>query len=68
MIVMIVMIVMIMGIVFEEIRVNIQLGVQIEAAQIKHFSQRHFAKVHRFLRRSRVHVLQAVLQSIQILR
>ena len=52
----------------QEIRVNIQLGVEIEAAQVKHLRQRHIPKVHRLLRRTGVHVLEAVLQGVEFLR
>ena len=37
-------------------------------AQIKHLRQRHVAEMHHFLRRTGVHVLEAVLQSIQLSR
>ena len=45
---------------FEEVGVDVELGVQVEAAQIKYVGNRHFAKMHGFLRRTRVHVGEAV--------
>ena len=52
---------------FEKIRINIELGIQIEAAQIKHLRQRHLTKMNRFLRCARVHVLEAVHQRIHFI-
>ena len=56
-----------MGIVFEEVRVDVELGVQIEAFEVEHLRQGHLAKVHHFLWGTRVHVFQAVLQGVQLL-
>ena len=50
----------------QKIRINVEFGIEVEAAQIKHFGDGDIAKMHRALRRARVHVLQAVLQSIQV--
>ena len=49
----------------QELRVHVELGVQVEAAQVEHLLERHLAEMHHLLRRARVHVLQAVLQRIQ---
>jgi len=46
----------------EEIGVDIELAVKVEAAQVKHLAQGHLAKMHRLLRRARVHVLEPVHQ------
>ena len=54
------------AVVSQEVWVNIQFGVQVETAQIKHLRQAHLTEMHHFLRRARVHVLQAVLQSVQL--
>ena len=50
----------------EEVRVDVELGVQIEAAQVQHFGQRHFTKMHRLDGRARVHVLESVDQRIGV--
>ena len=50
----------------EEIRIDVKLGIQVEAAQVKHVGNRHFAKMHGFLRRARVHVGQAVHQRLHL--
>ena len=49
----------------EELGVDLQLGIQIEAAQVEHLRDRHLAEMHLALRRSRVHVLDAVHQRLQ---
>ena len=49
----------------QKVGVDFQCGVQVEAAQIKHLADGHLAKVHGLLRRTRVHVFQAVLQGIE---
>ncbi len=59
-VVMAMVVVMVTGI--EEIGIDVQLGIQVETAQIKHFLDRHFAEMHHLVRRARVHVLEAVLQ------
>ena len=51
---------------FQKVRVNVQLGIQIKAPQIKHLGQRHLAKVHHLLRCPGIHVRQTVLQSFQL--
>jgi len=61
-------VVVVMLVIRQEVRVNVELGVQVEAAQVKHLSQRHLTKVHHFLWGTWVHVLQAVLQGIQFSR
>ena len=52
-----VLMVMVMAVVvlvfLQEVRVDVELGVQVEAAQVEHFGQRHLAEVHHFLRRAR---------------
>ena len=45
------------GVVFQEIRVNVQFGIEVKAAQVKHLVQAHLAKMHRLSRRAWVHVL-----------
>ena len=65
---MVVVVVVVVVVSFEEVRVNVELGVQVKAAQIKHIGQRYFAKMHDFLWRARIHVGQAVLQVSQGLR
>ncbi|MEY2790390.1 MAG: hypothetical protein RL295_554, partial [Pseudomonadota bacterium] len=49
-----VMVVMVIG---QKVWVDVELGVEVEAAQVKHFAQGHFTKVHHFLRGTWVHVL-----------
>ena len=44
----------------QELRVDVELGVQVEAVQVEHLGDRHLAEVHLALRRARVHVLEAV--------
>ena len=43
----------------EEVRVDVQLGVEVEAAQIEYILDRDFPKVHGFLWCTRVHLCQA---------
>ena len=45
----------------QKIRVDFQRGVEVKAAQIKHFVQADFAEMHDVLGCARVHVLEAVL-------
>ena len=52
----------------QEIGIDVEFGIQIEATQVKYFLQGHFAKMHGTLRCPRVHVAQAVLQGIELLR
>ena len=58
---------MVMGIVFQEVRVDVQFGVQVEALEVEHLRQSHLTKMHHFLWGAGVHVFQAVLQSVQLL-
>ena len=60
--------VVVVVIVVQEVRIDVELGVEVEATQVKHLGHRHFAKVHHFLRGARVHVLEAVLQGIELRR
>ena len=61
-----VLMVMVMVIVVrQEIRCDIQLGIEVETPQIEHLGQRHLAEVHHLLRRARVHVPESVLQRLQ---
>ena len=46
----------------QEVRINIEFGVQVEASQVEHVLERYFAEVHRGDRCARVHVLEAVDQ------
>mmetsp|Transcript_53270 Transcript_53270/g.124867 ORF Transcript_53270/g.124867 Transcript_53270/m.124867 type:complete len:287 (+) Transcript_53270:924-1784(+) len=48
----------------QEIGVDLQLGVQVEAAQVEHLGQGHLAEMRRLDRRTRVHVLEAVDQRV----
>ena len=50
----------------QEIRVDVELGVQVEAAQVEDLGNRHLAEVHPPLRCARVHVLQAVRQRVDL--
>jgi hypothetical protein len=50
----------------QKIGVNVEFGVQIEAAQIKHLGNRDIAKMHRALRRPGIHVLEPVLQGVKL--
>ena len=50
--------------IFQKVRIDVQLGIEVKTTQVKHLSQRDFAKMHGFLRCTRVHVLQAVHQCI----
>ena len=58
----VVLVPMVMGVRRQEIRVDIELGVQIEAAQVKKVLDGDFAKVHQMLGCARIHVLEPVLQ------
>ena len=49
-----------------KVGVNVELGIQIEATQIKHFCQRYLTKMHHLLWRARIHVSQAVLQRFKL--
>jgi hypothetical protein len=51
----------------QEVGVDVELGVEVEAAQVEHLGQRHLPEMHRLLGRTRVHVLEAVMQRVQIL-
>ena len=63
--VVVVMVVVVVVVVFlQEVGVDVELGVQVEAAQVEHVLQRHLAEMHRLLRRARVHVLEAVHQRL----
>ena len=59
---MVVVIVVVFG---QEIRVDVQLGIQVEAFEIQHLGQRYFAEVRGLNGRTRVHVLEAVGQCIE---
>lgn len=48
----------------EEIRVDVELGVQVEASQVQHLGQRHLAEMHGLDRRAGIHVLEAVDQGV----
>ena len=52
----------------EEIGVEIELGVEVEALEVEHLRHRRLAEVHRALRRARVHVLEAVHQRVDLVR
>ena len=58
------MVVVVLVVLLEEVRVDVQLGVEVEASQVEHVLQRHFAEMHLLLRRARVHVLQAMDQRL----
>ena len=45
------------AVVLQKIGVNVELGVEVKTMQVKHFFDRHLAKMHGFLRCARVHVL-----------
>ena len=60
-------VIMAMVLFLQEIRVDLQLGIEIEPAQVEHLGQGHFAKMHRPLRRARVHVFDAVHQRVDLL-
>ena len=57
---------MVVRVVLQEVRVYVQLGIQVEAAQVKHLTQSHLPKMHGLLGRTRVHVFNAVHQRIGI--
>ena len=63
-----VVMVMVMGIVFQEVWIDVQLGVEIEALEVEHLGQGHLPKMHDLLWSTRIHVLQTVLQCVQVLR
>ena len=50
-------VVVVMRVGAQEIGVDVEFGVQVEAAQVKKVLDRHIAKVHRVLWCARVHVL-----------
>jgi hypothetical protein len=60
------MFVIVVSIVRQKVGVDVELGIEVKAAQIKHLGQRHLTKMHHFLRRTWVHMLQAVLQGIEL--
>ena len=51
-------------IVFQKVGVNVELGVEVKAAQVKHLAERYFAEMHSALRCARVHVGQAMHQRL----
>ena len=51
----------------EEVRVDVELRVEVEAFQVEDLGNRDFTKVHRLLRGARVHVLQSVDQRVHCL-
>jgi magnesium and cobalt transporter len=55
---------MVMTCFFQEVRVDVQLGIEVETAQIKHVAQGYIPEVHTALRRTRVHVLDAVGEGV----
>ena len=60
---------MVIGIgIFQKIGVDVELGIEVKALQIQHFRQGDFPEMHSFLGRTRIHVLDAVLQRVQLLR
>ena len=59
------MVVVIVVVFSQEIRVDVELGIQVEAFQIQHFGQWHLAEVRGLDGRTRVHVLEAVGQGIE---
>ena len=63
----VVMAVMVVAVVVgvQEGRIDLELGVEVEAAQVEHVLDRHDAEVDAVLRCARVHVLDAVRQRIQ---
>ena len=50
----------------QEVRVEVELGVQVEAAQVEHLVQRDLAEMHGLDRRARVHVPDPVLELGQL--
>ena len=50
----------------QEVGVEVELGVEVEALEVEHLGQRRLAEVHRALRRARVHVLEAVHQLVDV--
>ena len=56
----------IVRLVFQKVRVYVELGIEVEAAQVKHLAQGDIAKMHGFLRRSGVHVLEPVHQGVYL--
>ena len=55
---------MIMRVGLQEVGVDVELGVEVEPAQVEYLGDRHFAEVDLTLRRARVHVLDAVNQRV----
>lgn len=60
----VVMMIVLVTLFLEKVGVDIQLGVQVEATQVEHFAQGHIAKMYGANRRARVHVLEAMDQSL----
>lgn len=50
----------------QEIGVDVQLGIQVEALEVQHLGQRHLAEVRGLDGRTGVHVLEAVGQGIEL--
>ena len=50
----------------EEVRVDVELGVEVEAAQVEHLAERDLAEMRGLDRRARIHVLEAVDQLRQL--
>ena len=61
----IVIVIVIGRLVFEEIGVDVQARIQVEASQIQHLVQGHFTKMRHLNGGARVHVLEAVNQGLQ---
>ena len=49
----------------QEIRIDIELGIEVETPQIEHLGQAHLSKVHHLVRCAGIHVLEPVLQRVQ---
>jgi hypothetical protein len=60
------MMVVVIVIIRQKVRVDVEFGVQVETAQIKHLGNRHIAKMHRSLGRPWIHVLEPMLQCIEL--
>ena len=52
----------------EKVGINVKFGIEVKAAQVKHLTQRHFAEMNGFLRRTRVHMRQAMPQRRHFIR
>ncbi len=60
----VIVMVVIMALHRQEVGVDLQRGVQVEALEVEHLGQRHVAEIHLLHRRPRIHVADAMAQRL----